>query len=195
MSTLYEPAVVLITGIQAAGKTTVAAALARRFQRGVHINGDVLMNMVVTGRPEPGRPGEGERQLRLRHRQGAWLADSFCDAGFGVVVDDNAYGGSYLEDYVAAIASRPLRVVVLVPDPEVVLRRDAERGDAAYQPGRWTAAELDRALRQDTSCLGLWIDNSTQAAEETVAEILRGWDEAVVSPRAAEYPQIPGASD
>lgn len=36
MSTPTEPAVVLITGIQASGKTTVAALLALRFERGVH---------------------------------------------------------------------------------------------------------------------------------------------------------------
>lgn len=180
MSTPTEPAVVLITGIQASGKTTVAALLARRFERGVHVNGDALMNMVVAGRAEPGRPGEGERQLRLRHRQGAWLADSFFSAGFGVVVEDNAYGGSYLDDYVAAISSRPLLVVVLIPRPEVVLRRDVERGYAAYKPGRWTAAQLDRGLRQETTRLGLWLDNSTQSPEETVGEIHRRWDQAVV---------------
>lgn len=109
------------------------------------------------------------------------MADSFFSAGFGVVVEDNAYGGSYLDEYVAAISSRPLLVVVLIPEPEVVLRRDVERGHAAYQPGRWTAAELDRGLCQDTTRLGLWLDNSTQSPEETVDEILRRWHEAVVS--------------
>lgn len=180
MTTPLTPAVVLITGIQAAGKTTVAALLARRFERGVHINGDALMNMVVTGRPEPGRPGEGERQLRLRHRQGAWMAESFFAAGFGVAVDDNVYGDTYLDDYVANITSRPLAVVVLIPGPEVALRRDGHRGYSAYGPGRWGVEELDRAVRHETRRLGLWIDNSAQTPAQTVDEILRRWNEAVV---------------
>ena len=53
------------------------------------MNGDALLRMVVTGRTEPGRRNRGERQRRLRHRQGAWLADSFFGAGFGAVVEDN----------------------------------------------------------------------------------------------------------
>lgn len=34
--------IILITGIQAAGKSTVAQLLAQRFERGVHVEGDVL---------------------------------------------------------------------------------------------------------------------------------------------------------
>src|SRR4051794_19528143 len=42
--------VVLITGISAAGKSTVAELLAQRFERGVHVKGDVFRRMVVSGR-------------------------------------------------------------------------------------------------------------------------------------------------
>ncbi len=174
-------AVVLMTGVQAAGKSTVAGLLARHFERGAHINGDALLNMVVAGAVQPGIPGEGARQLQLRHRQGAWLADSFFAAGFTAVVEDNAYGERWLDDYVDAIASRPLLVVVLLPRPEVVAEREAERPKTAYGEG-WTIEAFDTALRHHTTRFGLWIDNSEQTPEETVDEILERWAEAVVEP-------------
>jgi uridine kinase len=34
--------IVLVTGPQAAGKTTVSTLLARRFERGVHLDGDAF---------------------------------------------------------------------------------------------------------------------------------------------------------
>jgi dephospho-CoA kinase len=37
----------LVTGMPGAGKTTVATALAARFDRGVHLPGDVVHDMIV----------------------------------------------------------------------------------------------------------------------------------------------------
>lgn len=45
-----ERAIVLITGIQAAGKSTIAQALAERLPRSVHVRGDLFRRMVVNGR-------------------------------------------------------------------------------------------------------------------------------------------------
>src|SRR6266511_2446735 len=45
-------AVVVITGIQAAGKSTTAQALAERLPRSVHVRGDVFRRMVVGGRAD-----------------------------------------------------------------------------------------------------------------------------------------------
>lgn len=42
----------LVTGIMAAGKSTVSDALARRFDRGVHVRGDTFRRFVVSGREE-----------------------------------------------------------------------------------------------------------------------------------------------
>jgi chloramphenicol 3-O-phosphotransferase len=52
MALIDNAAMVLITGIPAAGKSTVADRLARRFSRGVHVRGDLFRRMVVTGRHE-----------------------------------------------------------------------------------------------------------------------------------------------
>ena len=42
--------VIVVVGIMAAGKSTVAEALARRFDRAVHLRGDVFRRMIVSGR-------------------------------------------------------------------------------------------------------------------------------------------------
>ena len=47
-----ERAVVVITGIMASGKSTVAEALAKRFAKAVHLRGDIFRRMVVSGRAE-----------------------------------------------------------------------------------------------------------------------------------------------
>jgi chloramphenicol 3-O-phosphotransferase len=45
-------AIVLITGIQAAGKSTVAQALAERLPRSVHLRGDLFRRLIVNGRAD-----------------------------------------------------------------------------------------------------------------------------------------------
>lgn len=54
-----EAAVYLITGIQAAGKSTVAQALAERLPRSAHVRGDTFRRFIIGGRaemsPEPSR--------------------------------------------------------------------------------------------------------------------------------------------
>ena len=113
--------VVLITGISASGKTTVAELLARRFERGVHVKGDVFRRMIVAGRQEMTSEPTEEAwgQLRLRYSLGAHTADAYHDAGFAVVVQDVVIG-RVLGEYLSAIRSRPLVLVVLAPSPDVV---------------------------------------------------------------------------
>jgi adenylylsulfate kinase-like enzyme len=77
-------AVVFITGISAAGTSTVADLLARRFPRAIHICGDVFRRMIVTGGAEmaPDLTPEALRQLRLRRRQAVMVADQYFEPGF-----------------------------------------------------------------------------------------------------------------
>jgi predicted kinase len=175
--------VVLITGVPASGKSTVADLLARRFARAVHIQGDVFRRMVVAGRHEMTAPPSPEaiEQLTLRYGLGAATADTYHGAGFAVVLQDVVIGPS-LAAYTAAIASRPLVVVVLAPSPAAVRRRELARHKAAYRDGYDPVDALDHALRTETPRLGLWLDTSEHTPEETVDEIIRrGRDEGLVA--------------
>jgi chloramphenicol 3-O-phosphotransferase len=164
--------VVLITGIQAAGKSTVAQALAERLPRSVHLRGDIFRRCIVNGRVDmsPGADEEAWAQLRLRYRLAAATADTYADAGFAVIVQDVVLG-DMLPWLVDQIRTRPRYVVMLAPRPEVVAAREAGRTKKAYGP--FTVEDLDRGLREETPHIGLWLDNSDQTVTETVDEILR----------------------
>jgi chloramphenicol 3-O-phosphotransferase len=166
--------VIVITGIQAAGKSSVAQAVAERLDRSVHLRGDVFRRMIVNGRARMGPsdpPDEALRQLRLRYRLAAQAADGYAEAGFTVILQDIILGGD-LTELVATIRTRPLYVVVLVPRPGIVAQREAGRGKSAYQPGDEGPAELDAHLRRETPPIGLWLDTSDQTLDQTVEQLL-----------------------
>jgi predicted kinase len=186
--------VIVVTGIQAAGKSTVAQALAERLERSVHVRGDLFRRMIINGRAEMGPaspPAEAVRQLRLRYQLAAAAADGYAEAGFTVVLQDIILGAQ-LTEMIAAIRARPLYVVVLAPRAEVVQAREdtrrLARGKVAYKPGDESAAELDAHFRRETPRIGLWVDSSDQSPAQTADEVLaRVWTEGEV-PAASRYP-------
>ncbi|AXO38421.1 phosphotransferase [Micromonospora sp. B006] len=166
---------VLISGIMAVGKSTVAEGLARRLPRAVHLRGDVFRRMIVSGRADmTAEPtDEALRQLRLRYDLAASTADRYAAAGFTVVLQDVVLGAD-LPAMIGRIRHRPLAVVVLAPRAEVVAARERDRPKTGY--GDWPVADLDAGFRADTPRIGLWLDTSDQTPEETVTEILaRAW--------------------
>ncbi|GLF93460.1 AAA family ATPase [Streptomyces yaizuensis] len=167
--------VVLITGVMAAGKSTVAQALAERLPKAAHVRGDTFRRMCVSGRVEMGAPGAPEAaealaQLRLRHRLSAAAADLYAADGWTAVVQDIVIGPE-LAAYTDLVRTRPLHVVVLAPSPSAVTARESARPKTGYGPGP-TVADLDRVLREETPRTGLWLDTSSQSPAETVEEIL-----------------------
>ena len=163
--------VIVITGVMAAGKSTVAQRLAERLPRAAHVRGDAFRRMIVTGRaePAPGFSTEQRRQLELRYRLSAQVADGYAAAGFTAVVQDIILGTD-LPAYAKMVLTRPCHLVVLAPRAEVLAARDARRGKTGYRGG-WTVpamlAELDETPR-----IGLWLDNSDLTVEQTVDRIL-----------------------
>jgi predicted kinase len=174
----WRVTVIVVTGIQAAGKSTVAQALAERLDRSVHLRGDVFRRMIVSGRAEMGAaspPAEAVAQLRLRYQLAAAAADGYARAGFTVVLQDIIFG-TFLTEIIAVISARPLYLVVLAPTAAAVEARDQARqltsGKIAYRRGDQGPAELDAAFRRETPRIGLWLDTSAQTSSQTVTEIL-----------------------
>ena len=171
-----QPALIVITGIMAAGKSTIARLLAQRFTRGVHIEADALQRMIVSGgewvsASEPDEPhGEAAVQLRLRLRNTCLLGISFFEAGFTVVLDDIILGDRWLQ-LQHELRSIPFSLVVLAPQIDIVQQRDLSRSKTTQ--GHAWATYLDKGLRTTMTGIGLWVDTSKQAPEETVDYILQ----------------------
>ena len=162
----------LITGVMAAGKSTVAQLLAERMARGVHLRGDVFRRMIVAGREEMSEtPTQGALdQLALRYRLAAQAAKTYCEAGFTVVLQDNYYGRA-LPEMIELLRGYSIFPVVLCPRAEVVRRREAGRGKTGYTG--FAVERLCADFQRETPRLGLWLDSSEQIPEETVESILQ----------------------
>lgn len=174
------PHLILITGIMAAGKSTVAQRLAEQLPKSVHLRGDLFRRMIVSGRAEMDfeLSPEALKQLKLRYQIAATVAGLYLEAGFWVVYQDIIMGNDLIET-VAALQAYPLHVVALCPNPEVVATREAGRGKTGYTPS-FSPGAFDHAFRTETPRMGLWLDTSNLSVEETVDYILTHLDQAQV---------------
>lgn len=163
--------VIVVTGVMAAGKSTVAQGLAEAFPRAAHVRGDVFRRMVVSGRVEMAAddPAGADDQLWLRYRLSAAAADAYASSGFTTIVQDVILGAD-VPRYLDLLRTRPRHLVVLAPSPAAVAEREARRAKKGY--GEWTIEALDRSLRDGTPRIGLWLDTSGESPAETVRRVL-----------------------
>ena len=162
----------IVSGIPGSGKSTTARALAASQPRGVHIEGDLLQRMIISGGvpPRPDHDDEAERQIGLSIRNQCLLARSFLDAGFAVVIDYVVTNADRLGEYQRLLASHDPELLILAPGPAVAAARDGSRvGKNVLSHWR----HLDNEMREQLGSVGRWIDNSELTVSETISEILR----------------------
>ncbi len=168
---MAEGRVIVVTGIMAAGKSTVAQALAERFPRSAHVRGDHYRRSIVNGRnemsPEPSEEALG--QLRLRYLMAISSAERYRRHGFVTIVQDTIVG-PMLAEFVDMIAHRPFSLIVLAPDPAEVATRERSRAKTGY--GSFSPEQLDLVLRDETPKLGYWLDSTILTVSETVDQIV-----------------------
>lgn len=169
---MSDPRLVIITGAMAAGKSTVAQAVAEALPKSVHLRGDVFRRMIVRGAAVMGPMLDDEAlaQLKLRHDLACDAARRYHAAGFSVVYQDILIGQS-LVDVAARLTDLDPQIVVLAPDAATLAQRDRDRSKTGYGD-TFPPEILADALVRETPRLGLWIDSSGMSVGEVVTQIL-----------------------
>ncbi len=168
--------VFVISGQLAAGKSTLAEALMRRYPRGLHVNMDGVREMVVSGLASPLEwTPETDRQFGLAAQASAKLAAIYHRGGFAAAIE-GGMDPQLIDPWLAEEGLDEVAVkVVLVPRLEVAMERNRSRTNKSFDTSILDEAifEIDRTLR-DEPLPADWvgIDNSDEAVDATVERVL-----------------------
>ena len=166
------PECLIVTGMPAAGKSTVARLVAAGLSRSACLAGDDLNQMILAGRVWAlGEPAdEAARQVELCIRNLCALAANFADAGFTPVIDSVVPTRQQLDFFAGLLAPRPVLLVVLAPGIEVCRDRNTKRDPDE----RWDFAgyeALEAEMQREFGDVGWWLDTSALTPRQTAAQI------------------------
>lgn len=176
--------IIVLTGPAAAGKSTTARELCRRFPRAAHIDVDYLRwGVIRSGYVAPvglgGEPVESGRQAQLAAHNAVSLARNLSDAGFVAVIDGVLETTADLDMYLERLpADRDVYVVTLLPDAATLVARDLSR-EPRHQMGT-RCEQLRQIIDGNGETRGLRLDTSAMTVEDAVDTILERLREAAV---------------
>jgi adenylylsulfate kinase-like enzyme len=159
---------VIVTGMPAAGKTTITSLAAALMPRAAQVSGDAVNLMIRSGYVWfMGQPSEQAlRQDELCNRNMCSLANNFVDFGFTVLMDTVLADRCELDFFIALMSPRPVRLVVLDPGIDVCRRRNAGR-DPETQFDFDGYERLGADMRREFGDIGWWLDTSASTAAQT----------------------------
>ena len=164
----------IVTGMPAAGKSTVTALAARLLPRAARVKGDDVNEMICSGRVSfIGKPkDEALRQDELCNRNLCALANNFIDFGFTVLMDTVVADRAELDFLHALLSPRPVRIVTLAPGIEACRYRNATRdADERFEFSGYR--QLEREMKRDLGDVGWWFDTADLSPDETAERLVR----------------------
>jgi len=164
--------IVLITGANGAGKSSVSSAVALKTGHCALIKVDDLRRMeagVSLKTPIQGDAAKLSTSLAIKNA--CALTSNFYESGLNVVVDC-VTGGEDLKQYLDLLKDKPVKVFLLLPTLEVLLKRFNERGGANDILQKRTENLYAKFIAGKYSSDWIVIDSSNQTLEETVDTII-----------------------
>lgn len=166
-----SPKLILITGPPAAGKTTVANRLAKRFAKAIVIDENELRLMIRKGFEAPRKKTrEAKKQIRLVTQAAIFLAKLYSNAGFTVILTDVVISTKHLQQYAKPLRSNGFAAFGLLPNLATLRKRDRQRPKLEQMGSR--VQELYRTCQKRKTNKIEWIDSTRQTPSQTVEKIL-----------------------
>ncbi len=172
------PPIYFLTGAPGAGKSTLAVALLRHFELGIHIPVDDLREWVVSGISHPlPWTDETSRQFVLAENAACDLAIRYQDAGFAVVIDHCHNLGSFEPLVRNRLAGRRVHCVLVDCTLETNLNRNDTRKHKPFEPELLhpTIHDFNSRLRKEAETFAGWLvfDNNSPDVEAAAARLVQ----------------------